>query len=102
MHIARMLLIGSGAILLTIAVGLFFQLPWAAARWPFPAGPLSFTFMAAILAGSAAPLLWIGLTGEIAALAGYGLGFGVMYAGIAGYAFRSWRLLISAPCWALV
>lgn len=43
--------------------------------------------MAAILAGSAAPLLWISLTGEIAALTGYGLGFGVMYSGITAYAF---------------
>lgn len=43
--------------------------------------------MAAILAGSAIPLLWVGFSGELRALVSYGAGFGVMYGGMAAYAF---------------
>ncbi len=76
-------LIFAGLIHLVLAAGFFFQQAWATALWPLPDTPLSYAFIASILAGGGAPLIWIGLSGELAALAGYGLGFGIMYAGMA-------------------
>ena len=82
MRLARTILVIVGLIDLVIAAGFFFQQPWATAFWPLPDTPLSYAFIAAILAGGAAPLIWIGLSGEFAALAGYGLSFGIIYAGM--------------------
>ena len=82
MRLARTVLIIVGLIDLVVASGFFFQQPWATAFWALPDTPLSYAFISAILAGGAAPLIWIGLSGELAALAGYGLSFGIMYAGM--------------------
>jgi hypothetical protein len=82
MRLAKIALTVVGLIDLMLAAGFFFQQPWATALWPLPDTPLSYAFIAAILAGGAAPLIWIGLSGDFAALAGYGLSFGIMYAGM--------------------
>ena len=82
MRLAKTALIIVGTLDLVLAAGFFFQQAWATAFWPLPDTPLSYAFIAAILAGGAAPLIWVGLSGEIAALAGYGLSFGIMYAGM--------------------
>ena len=82
MRLAKTALVIVGLIDLVLAAGFFFQQPWATALWPLPDTRLSYAFIAAILAGGAAPLIWIGLSGEFAALAGYGLSFGIMYAGM--------------------
>jgi hypothetical protein len=82
MRLAKTALVIVGLIDLVLAAGFFFQQPWATALWPLPDTRLSYAFIAAILAGGAAPLIWIGLSGELAALAGYGLSFGIMYAGM--------------------
>lgn len=80
-------LVAAGTAALVLALGFWWHQPWATPLWPWPAGRLSYAFMAAILTGSAVPLLWIGLSGEWAALAGYALGFGCMYGLMASYAF---------------
>jgi hypothetical protein len=82
MRLARIMLVIVGLVDLMLAAGFFFQQPWATTLWPLPDTSLSYAFIAAILAGGAAPLIWIGLSGEFAALAGYGLSFGIMYAGM--------------------
>jgi hypothetical protein len=82
MRFSKATLIFSGMVHLILATGFFFQQDWATSLWPVPDTRLSYAFIAAILAGGAAPLLWIGFSGELAALAGYGLSFGIMYAGL--------------------
>ena len=82
MRLAKTALIIVGLLDLVLAAGFFFQQAWATTLWPLPDTRLSYAFIAAILAGGAAPLIWIGLSGELAALAGYGLSFGIMYAGM--------------------
>ena len=72
-----------GIIQLILAVGFFFQQPWATSLWPVPDTPLSYAFIAAILAGGAVPLIWIALSEQFGGLAGYGMSFGIMYAGMA-------------------
>ncbi len=82
MRFAKITLIFAGMIHLVLAAGFFFQQSWATSLWPVPDTRLSYAFIAAILAGGGAPLLWIGFSEERAALAGYGLSFGIMYAGM--------------------
>lgn len=82
MRFAKVTLILTGILHLVLATGFFFQQTWATSLWPVPDTRLSYAFIAAILAGGGAPLLWIGFSEERTALAGYGLSFGIMYAGM--------------------
>jgi len=82
MRTLRLALLSIGVIQLVLAAGFFFQQAWATALWPLPDTRLSYAFIAAILAGGGAPLIWIGLSGRLGGLTGYGLGFGIMYAGM--------------------
>ncbi len=88
MRFARPLLIGAGLMALGLAAGFYLQQPWATVAWPWPAGRLSHIFVASILAAAALPVLWIGLTGELAAAAGGALNLAITYAGVATYAGR--------------
>lgn len=83
MRSIRSILVFVGILQLILAAGFFFQQAWATSLWPVPDTRLSYAFIAAILAGGAAPLIWIGLSERFAGLAGYGLSFGIMYAGMA-------------------
>ncbi|RPJ23249.1 MAG: hypothetical protein EHM33_21460 [Chloroflexi bacterium] len=82
MRSVKLALLAVGVIQLVLAAGFFFQQAWATALWPLPDTPLSYAFIAAILAGSGAPLIWIGLSGRLGGLTGYGMSFGIMYAGM--------------------
>lgn len=83
MRSLRPILLAVGILQLILAGGFFFQQPWATSLWPVPDTRLSYAFIAAILAGGAAPLIWIGLSEQFGGLAGYGMSFGIMYAGMA-------------------
>lgn len=82
MQAARTSLIFIGLLHFVLAVGFFFQQAWATSLWPVPDTKLSYAFIAAILGGGGAPLIWAGLSGKTASLAGYGMSFGIMYAGM--------------------
>jgi hypothetical protein len=82
MRTANIALLFVGLVQLVLAIGFFFQQAWATSLWPVPDTRLSYAFIAAILAGGAAPLIWAGLSRELASLAGYGMSFGIMYAGM--------------------
>ena len=86
MRLFRVTIARIGALELALAAGFFFRADWALALWPVPDTPMSYAFIAAITAGGAAPLIWVALSGDLGALAGYGLSFGVMYAGMAAVA----------------
>jgi hypothetical protein len=62
--------------------GFLAQAPWATGLWPWPAKPLSYIFIASILAAIAVPVLWIALTGEAAAIRAGALDLSVMYGGM--------------------
>jgi len=79
----RALLIIIGAVLLVLCAGFFFGNADALALWPWPDGRLSYVFIASILAAIGAPVLWMGLSGELAAMRGGALDFTVTYSGIA-------------------
>src|ERR1700752_9549 len=82
MRLTKTTLILTGLFHLVLAAGFFFQQAWATSLWPVPDTRLSYAFIAAILAGGGAPLIWAGLSGRFASLAGYGMSFGIMYAGM--------------------
>jgi len=82
----RYLLVVLGATGLLGAAAFFMQAPWIAGLWPWPAyGRLSNIFVASILAAAAAPVMWIGLSGELAAITGGALNFMVTYGGMAAF-----------------
>jgi hypothetical protein len=70
---------------LAVTAGFFAQVSWAKKLWPWPAAPLSFVFIASILAAIAIPLLWIALSGEIAAAQAGSIDLAVMYGGMFVY-----------------
>src|SRR4051794_7938218 len=75
------------ASLLTLILtgGFYAQLPWATTLWPWPVSPLSYVFIASILAAIAIPLLWIALASEPAAIRAGALDLTVMYGGMLAY-----------------
>jgi hypothetical protein len=83
MHSLKLPLLLVGIVQLVLAAGFFFQQSWATSLWPVPDTRLSYAFIAAILAGGAAPLIWIALAEQFGGLTGYGLSFGILYGGMA-------------------
>ncbi len=79
-HAWRGTLMASGVLSLLTALAFYLQWPPALALWPWPGGRLSNVFIASILAAAAVPVIWIGLTAEVAAIAGGALNFALMYA----------------------
>lgn len=87
-RIVRYSLIATSLAALILAVGFFLQLPWATGLWPWPTSRLSNIFIASILAASAVPVLWIGLSGELAAITGGAINLCVTYLGMAAFSFH--------------
>ena len=82
----RALLVVLGAAGLLAAVVFILQMPWIGSIWPWPTSRLSNIFLSSILAAASAPVLWIGLSGELAAITGGALNFLATYGGMAIYA----------------
>lgn len=78
----RILLIGSGVLLLLLCGGFWLNHPDALALWPWPDGRLSYIFIASILAAIGAPVIWMGLSGELAVMRGGALDFAMTYLGL--------------------
>lgn len=83
---ARKALIITGVAALVLTIGFFIQAPWATVLWPLQAGRLSYIFIASILAAAAVPVIWIGISGEMTAMLGGAINFGVAYTAFAIYA----------------
>jgi hypothetical protein len=74
---------GLATLVLTVAfVGLA---PWATDLWPWPVTPLSYLFIASILAAIAMPVIWIGVSGELAAIRAGAIDLAVTYGGMFVY-----------------
>jgi hypothetical protein len=68
MKIMRTLTFIGGLVMLALAFGFVFRLPWALGLWPWEDGRYSYLFVGAIFAAAGAAALWIGLTGELGIL----------------------------------
>lgn len=82
----RAALIPATLILFGLVSGFLAQVPWVTGLWLWPDKPLSYVFIASILAAIAVPILWIALTGEAAAIRAGALDLTVMYGGMFVYA----------------
>lgn len=78
----RALLIITSIALLVLCAGFLLGNSYALDLWPWPDGQLSYIFVASILAAIGAPVLWMGLTGELAGMRGGALDFMVTYIGL--------------------
>jgi hypothetical protein len=78
----RVVLVVSGLAALVLAAGFLERAAWATDLWPWEEGRLSHTFLASILVAIAMPVLWIGATGEIAAVRAGALDLAVTYGGM--------------------
>lgn len=83
----KTLFIVGGVAFLVLTAGFFLQMGWATELWPWPAGRLSYIFLASITAAIAAPMIWIGLSGESAAAQGGAVNLSITAAGTAVYFF---------------
>jgi hypothetical protein len=80
------LFIASGLLVLPLAAGFFFQVPHITqVFWPWPDGRLTHVFVASILAAIASPMLWIGMSGELAAARAGALNLTALSAPAAAY-----------------
>lgn len=86
----RYVLIATSLAELVVAAGFFLQLPWATALWPWPTSRLSNIFIASILAASAAPVMWIGLSGDLAAITGGAINLLLTSLGMAAFSFHTY------------
>jgi len=74
---------GLASLVLTVAfIGLA---PWATDLWPWEVTPLSYLFIASILAAIATPVIWIGVSGETAAIRAGAIDLAITYGGITVY-----------------
>ncbi|MCD6016490.1 MAG: hypothetical protein K0R88_2574 [Solirubrobacterales bacterium] len=81
----RLGLIIAGLASLVLAVGFIQQAPWAIDLWPWETSPLSYIFIASILAAIALPVLWIGISGELAAMQAGAIDLAITYGGAFAY-----------------
>ena len=81
----RAALVPATLILFVLVAAFLAQVSWATGLWPWPAKPLSYIFIASILAAIAVPVLWIALSGEAAAIRAGAIDLTVMYGGMFGY-----------------
>ncbi len=81
----RAALVPATLILFVLVAAFLAQVSWATGLWPWPAKPLSYIFIASILAAIAVPVLWIALSGEAAAMRAGALDLTVMYGGMFVY-----------------
>lgn len=72
--------VGLGAF--AVAYGFFLEQPWALSIYPWESKRLSNIFISSIFAAIGAPILWMGVTREWAAVAGGAMNLGVTFLGI--------------------
>lgn len=86
--VTKYFFVGGGIVFLLLTLGFLLQMSWATALWPWPDDCLSYIFIASITAAVAAPMIWIGLSGEYAAAQGGAIGLAVAAAGTAIYLYH--------------
>jgi hypothetical protein len=80
-----LIIVGIGSLLL--AAGFCLQFPWLVQLWPWADSFSPYLFLGSITAATAASLLWIGFSGELATAAGGALHLMVFYGGLASSLF---------------
>jgi hypothetical protein len=82
----RILGIGLATLATLVAIGFFLERPEVEPLWPWPTYGLSYVFISSILAAIAAPIFWISITDEPAAICGGAINLFATFAAFAVYA----------------
>src|SRR5512142_1253524 len=85
MKLIRYAFVVGGVIVLALGLGFAFQVKEVTRLWPWPDGAMSYLFIGSILAAVSASVIWIGISGELAALAGGALNVFVISVGTSFY-----------------
>src|SRR3990172_4255608 len=88
MKMIRYATVFGGLVILALAIGFIFQLPFAINLWPWQDGRYSYLFIGSILAAVSAAAFWIGWTGEFGALPAGSLNIFVIAVTTAIYFFQ--------------
>ncbi|MBO0612397.1 hypothetical protein [Thiothrix fructosivorans] len=80
--LVRGTLIFTGLLLLVLCVGFLYHWSWVIGIWPWSDGNLSYRFLGSIMAAIAMPVIWIGWSGELAAMRAGALDFALNYTGL--------------------
>lgn len=81
--------IATGLVMFALAAGFFFELDWALGIWPFAAKKLGHVFLSSIFAAVGAPIVWMGISREWAAVAGGAINLAVTSFGLAWLGFSN-------------
>lgn len=90
-RLLRLAFVMLGIISIGVTIGLLLEQEWVFSLIPWKLSRLSSIFVASILLASGMPVLWIGLSGEMAAAASGSLDLTLMYGGIAAYTAQLYR-----------
>jgi hypothetical protein len=66
---ARLACLAIAAPVTVLSIGFFFRADWAINAWPWPEAKMSYVFLAAIGAATVGALVWVAISGDVAALA---------------------------------
>lgn len=91
-------LVLAGIVALFLTAGFFFEWPLVTRLWPWPDASLSYTFIASIFAAVAAPVIWLGWSGDFGAARGGAINLGVVFMGAAAV-FAGWIGEGRQPAW---
>ena len=75
----------AGVVWLCLSVLFFLRVDWLVNLWPLPEERMTFIFIAAVAAATAAPLFWMGVSGELSAIAGAALNAAIADLGAGAY-----------------
>jgi hypothetical protein len=81
----RLGLIAAGLATLILTGAFVAESSWAIDLWPWPVSSLSYIFIGSILAAIALPVIWIGVSGELAAMQAGAIDLAITYGGFTVY-----------------
>ncbi len=88
---ARILMLIPGVLALALAIGFYLQLSWATALWPWNDSYLSYIFLSSYAAAIGGAIIWVALSGSLAAAKGGLINLIVASAGIAFSSFQFYQ-----------
>ncbi|HEY7126718.1 MAG TPA: hypothetical protein VH540_22465 [Ktedonobacterales bacterium] len=105
----RVLMLVPGVLALALAVGFYLQLSWVKALWPWQDSYLSYIFLSSYAAAIGGAIIWVALSGSLAAARGGIINLGVATAGMAFSSFQFYQtehtrgiLVLSGFCLAAI
>ncbi len=84
----RVIMVVAAILSLGLGLGFYVQLSWAVKLWPWPDSYLSYVFLSSYATAIGGGVLWVALSGSLAAAKGGCINLAVASAGIAAYSLQ--------------